>query len=211
MKKMKKNKSINKINIKTLNKIKKAIANSLYDAIKVNENKEWAVYELPCKEETYKGVSTYDAFVWLCDGTKWQDSAYNQFKSMGKTLYIFVNKTAGKDSPIRKIGTDENEEVYVDANEHQVKDVDTLNLPSLRKTAEPVDDEKCTCDIYELMRNGKCKCGAVQKLKEKGRFHYEDLKKTQSKLISHGIKIIKGNFIKKRDIDKVLRIIMDMT
>lgn len=175
-------KELNRLNIPVFGNhvrksdVKKIIAASLYDALKVNENKEWVVYELPCKEGMYKGINTYDAFVWLCEGTKWQNSAYEQFKSMGnKTLYIFVSKTKDKKDPLWKIGTDEREDVYVDAVEQQVQDVSVLDLPALKQTAAPVTDQ-CTCDIYELMRNG-CKCGAVQKLKEKGQFFHKDLAK----------------------------------
>jgi len=181
------------------------LAADIERSYKVNENDEWKVFKLPCGEDSVKGIQTFDAFHFFCDGTTWvcTDDFWNQLKQAQKEIYIFISKTKSKNDPSWKVATDDNEQTYLDAKDNVIGNIGNLNLPALKAQAPQVAEDKCVCDIHELMRNG-CKCGAVQRLKEKGQYSYKDvnssLKKELKKL---GIRI-KGNFAYRKDIEKVL-------
>jgi len=181
------------------------LAADIERAYKVNENDEWQVFKLPCGEEDVRGVKTFDAFHFFCDGTTWvcTDDFWNQLKQAQKELYIFISKSKPKNNPLWKVATDDNEQTYLDSKDSVIEDIDNLNLPALKQQTPQATEDNCVCDIHELMRNG-CKCGAVQRLKEKGQYSYKDINSSlKEELKKLGVRV-KGNFAYRKDIEKVL-------
>lgn len=204
-KKLQLKKALKKLNISVIgNYVKKsevkkalALAADIEKAYKTNENDEWTVFKLPCEDGSTKGVNAFDAFHYFCDGTRWvrTDEFWGQLKDAGKTLLIFVSKTKDKANPLWKIATDELEHTYLDAHDNQVKDISNLQLPPVNYVP-PAATERCTCDIYELMRNG-CKCGGYEKEKSQ--------KSLTSELHKLGIKTYRKKstnkvFVKRKDV-----------
>lgn len=175
-------------------------------AYKVNENNDWTVFKLPCEEDAVKGVPTFDAFHFLCDGTSWTvtDDFWNQLKQAQKVLYVFISKNKPQGDPQWKLACDDSESLYLDATDNVVANVGNLKLPSIAAQAAPqVVEDKCTCDIYELMRNG-CNCGAVQRMKEKGQYSFKDTHShLKAELKKLGVRV-KGNLVHKKDLKKLL-------
>ena len=204
----------NKIKASDIRKVIFAdIEEDIKKAFKQKENKDWTVYELPTDQQSVNGLDTYQTFQHFCDNTKWEDSQdfWEGIKQTQQPVFVYVSKTKGSTDPLRKLCTIDNVS-FMDAADNLVTEISGLGFPSGTDVQPAGDENKCTCDIFQIMREG-CKCGHVKKLKEQDKFYTA---KTKAKLSSAdkvelkkqlkqlGI-ITKGNYIKKGDVEKLLK------
>jgi len=193
----------NKIKKSDIIKIARASLTEL-NKFKVNENNDWTIYKIPNDVESVDGVSAKDTYAHLCAGTQWQlEEFWNQFKAMNpKELFVYVSKTRNITDTKCKLATLDGN-VYVGTDEQQVIDINTLNLPPLTTDVIPSTGDKCTCDIFELMRNG-CKCGAMQSERNKTTSSLITKKQLKNQLYTLNIPVYAGCKIKKKDIQRAL-------
>lgn len=145
------------------------IIDDIKKVFKLKENKEWIVYEIPAYKQTVNGLDTYQTFQHFCKDTKWEDSQefWDQLEQAQKNVFIYVSKTKNTSDPLHKLATIDNV-AYMDASDNLVTETSGLGFPSAQP--ELASEEKCTCDLYQMMREG-CKCGHVDKLKEQDKFY----------------------------------------